>query len=220
MDEALPVKRKRKASGGRTLREWLEEINLAQYADKLMGDSKTKLMGATGNDMLQHVLALGDLGLQHFGIEKMGHRCKIRYYAGKELDKQGVAHSVPQQEQPIEISDEDSVLTIGSVLSLLVHCWFTICSLLGHYWLTIGCDCRKRQRSGKRTTLRWLTPSSLSTAHCGASRRVNLKRRRGKRRTTPPVPPYSNRLRMERIRQQSVAMKRTGCRNRSSFLRQ
>eukprot|EP00658_Telonema_sp_P-2_P055961 TRINITY_DN44474_c0_g1_i2.p1 TRINITY_DN44474_c0_g1~~TRINITY_DN44474_c0_g1_i2.p1 ORF type:complete len:155 (-),score=39.52 TRINITY_DN44474_c0_g1_i2:86-550(-) len=96
-------KRARKASGGKDVREWLETIQLHNYADQLL--QCKDLSGKTGIDVFKGLVKLEDLGLRHFGVSKSGHRCKIRYYARKALHDQGM---LPEREE------DRSVTPVGS----------------------------------------------------------------------------------------------------------
>jgi len=119
----------RKSTGGQNVREWLDGLRLEVYAEGIV--KCPHIRGKSGTDMLSGVLQLGDLGLTHFGVSKMGHRCKIRFYAKKQLDEQGFeapetrdegsvspvnvdSDSESAAEEPVEVAKEEAPVTNAS----------------------------------------------------------------------------------------------------------
>merc|ERR1711971_350370 len=98
-------KRQRKSSTPKSLRKWLQDLGLQSYIGGL--ELYPQLMGTNGLDALQALLKLGDLGLQNFGVNKMGHRCKMRYYAKQELHALGISPHKP---------DDDDVQDSGTAM--------------------------------------------------------------------------------------------------------
>jgi len=100
------------------VREWLETINLHTYSNQLLKCSK--IAGKDGVDVLVAIESLGDLGLEHFGVKKVGHRNKMRYFATKELDAQDVSRDFSQHDGDISpvpaidsSSDEDEPVVVA-----------------------------------------------------------------------------------------------------------